>query len=566
MPEDLEAALGLAATFMVEPVDGAAIRKRAEGRRRRSAAILAVGILLVVAIPVVGLLVGRQPAEVLLEQPATPLSSNPTVYRVTVDVDVRVTGDLAGVVQAVIPEYGGPPSASSGGNVILTSPVQAQLDLTAATADTRTEARVARIENGDVTVDEATTSLVAGLPTLLTADVHPTDGSDADPFYPETLDQPITGALPVVAQDGRTGVVEITLTPRPQTGDALGIPGPTDLPDQRLPRPAVGEALPEMLADGRPVWVVGLDDGQVAVIDARSSHTVSGLVGWCATLPGFTDVPGASRFDAAGGYAFGPAPHGLTTYAVDVAADHVTVTGQLPPQPRPGLIGQQRQIPPIEGSPVAQGPICALDPVAFEEGREDYHGDPHWLQHDLASWPQLDGQADGWFRTDQAIVPEQLVGGAPVLVTGDLLAHRIDGQTVDAAGPPGTTTRQPVPTDQPPPPILQLLAGLTDDPTEDCPAPSCPHGTATLIPVIWVTPTDITPVTDDPPPPGAVLYPNSPNPAHDHSPRTRRSPHPPATSSNTRPRKAATPSPPSAAPDSPADLRGTPHRSVTPVP
>lgn len=46
-------------------------------------------------------------------------------------------------------------------------------------------------------------------------------------------------------------------------------------------------------------------------------NTVSGLVGWCGTLPGFTDEPGASGFHAAGGYTSGPAPRGLITYAVD---------------------------------------------------------------------------------------------------------------------------------------------------------------------------------------------------------------------------------------------------------
>ena len=88
-----------------------------------------------------------------------------------------------------------------------------------------------------------------------------------------------------------------------------------------LPLPGPREVQPQVLGDGRPVFVVRLDDGTVSVVDAISSHDPFGLpklLVWCPGLEGFEDTQHGSRFTAEGRYAFGPAPTGLRTYAVTV--------------------------------------------------------------------------------------------------------------------------------------------------------------------------------------------------------------------------------------------------------
>ncbi|CAN5355013.1 hypothetical protein BH23ACT9_BH23ACT9_25570 [soil metagenome] len=244
--------------------------------------------------------------------------------------------------------------------------------------------------------------------------------------------------MPLVADGAVIARITATLTAVPRTGEDLGIPGARDIPDQRLPRPAVGEAIPTQLADGQPIWIVGLDD-DVVVLDARSPHAASGLVGWCGSMPGFTDSIGASRFTARGEYRFGPALRGLTTYDVDVRRDHVVATGRLAPSSGIDRVGPDVVTPPIEGSPVEQqGPVCDSDPVINEAANEagyyleDFRGDPTWVQHDLSGWPDLAGaRGDGWFRTDEAHVD-----GIAHLV-GDVLVQRQRGHIVDLAAPPG---------------------------------------------------------------------------------------------------------------------------------
>lgn len=78
--------------------------------------------------------------------------------------------------------------------------------------------------------------------------------------------------------------------------------------------PSAGEAVPDELADGTPVWVVGHDDGTVTIVDAASAHRpygVAQLVGWCAAARGFVDPQYGSQYDEFGLAVAGPAPHGL---------------------------------------------------------------------------------------------------------------------------------------------------------------------------------------------------------------------------------------------------------------
>lgn len=95
-----------------------------------------------------------------------------------------------------------------------------------------------------------------------------------------------------------------------------------------LPPPGEGEAVPELLSDGTPVWVVGHDDGTVSVLDAVSGHRpygIGNLVAWCDESRGFQDPRYGSMFDERGRRRGGPAAVGLGVYET-VAGGDATVT------------------------------------------------------------------------------------------------------------------------------------------------------------------------------------------------------------------------------------------------
>lgn len=102
--------------------------------------------------------------------------------------------------------------------------------------------------------------------------------------------------------------------------------------------PERGEALPAELDDGRPVFVVHHEDGQVSVVDGFSTHEPFGIrkiIGWCERSRWFEDPFHGSAFNEFGVYRDGPAPTGLLTYEVTpLDAGHVRVVGVLPPTTR----------------------------------------------------------------------------------------------------------------------------------------------------------------------------------------------------------------------------------------
>ena len=279
------------------------------------------------------------------------------------------------------------------------------------------------------------------------------------------LDRVIEVDLPVLSGGTQVATVTVHLTPVPITGEDLDIPGSADIPDQQLPRPDVGEAIPAVLQpDRQPVWVVGLAD-DVAVRDARSPHLFSGLVGWCGQMPGFIDSIGGDLFTATGQYAFGPAPHGMVPYEVQVADAHVTVTRRLAPPSRFDGVNPIGPMPPIQGSPVEQSGYCDIDEdvaMRANEGGyflEDFRDSPTWVQHDLSAWPELvDDARDGWWRTDAVDVE-----GLPRL-TGDLLVRLERGRIIDAAAPPGVARHMVYDTDLPAETRTMEVVGFGSDP------------------------------------------------------------------------------------------------------
>jgi hypothetical protein len=128
-----------------------------------------------------------------------------------------------------------------------------------------------------------------------------------------------------------------------------------------LELPAPGEAEPHRLDDNRPVWVVHHPDGQVSVLDARSTHQPDPgrdqLVGWCQPNRGFQDPAYGSVWDEHGRVRGGPAPEGLPIYLTRPSRETVVVLAGPVPQPSerdgglpastdepPDCLGEQRPL------------------------------------------------------------------------------------------------------------------------------------------------------------------------------------------------------------------------------
>lgn len=100
------------------------------------------------------------------------------------------------------------------------------------------------------------------------------------------------------------------------------------VPTFAVERPRPGEARPDYLADGTPVFVVGHDDGTVSVVSAFDTHTpynLGKLNWWCSTAGVFENPNHGSRWDEYGVRTGGPAPFDLATYEATVEGGRVLV-------------------------------------------------------------------------------------------------------------------------------------------------------------------------------------------------------------------------------------------------
>jgi hypothetical protein len=173
----------------------------------------------------------------------------------------------------------------------------------------------------------------------------------------------------------------------------------------RLRAPADGEARPELLDDGSPVFVVGHRDGSVSVLSALNPH-LDRLVVWCDRSRTFTEVGPATYFDEYGRYMGGPAPQGLTPFAVELVdggeGEPAVEVGER--WPAPG-----REVPPVQPTSLR----CDV--------RDEPHGEVYYdaVGHDLNALygplqaPEDVSTFDGRFlRLDARVA----VGGDQVVV------------------------------------------------------------------------------------------------------------------------------------------------------
>lgn len=502
--DELSTLLRDAARSPRSAVDPAGIRTRLQRRRTIQTVVIIVLVVVGVVVPATQFL-GRDSQQVLIDQPTVTTDLPSTPSGVVYGTEILVVAEIEGALAATVSATGLSASeAGEGGLVaigdavlILTSSRAAEVALDQVSSDRDVSAAISRLDGADLVVERQTAELQPDMPTVVLLEVSSESTA--------ALEEDVTISLPLRDPfTGETSTVVVSLTPRDLTGEDFGVPSPVDIPDEQFTRPEPGRALPERLADGTPIWVVGLDD-DVVVLNARSPHTPSGLVGWCGTLPGFTDSPGAARFDSRGRYTFGPAPTGLTPYAIEVGQDSVTVQRRLEPPPRPdepGAASWEDLYAPIEGSDLPQGVMCeSLADKAREAGQdgsfpEDYRESVGWVQHDLSDWEVLEGQAEGWFRTTSA--PLEGYGR----IEGDLLVRREKGQTVDVVTTPGSPT-QGYPRERERADVLQFVSHEADA-VEDCVVP-CPHGAVQLREVSWVTAEDIIRIEPDTPRPAPPL-------------------------------------------------------------
>lgn len=178
------------------------------------------------------------------------------------------------------------------------------------------------------------------------------DGAPRDPGSPD-LDAIESRAAR--RRTGRVGAVALTMVaalvlvlqtlPLPLDAPVIGdLDRSVDSPAV-LPLPAPGEVAPDH-ANGRPVFVLHDESGDVRVLDAISPHdtdrSAMKVLAYCTTSEWFVDPWHGSKFSRNGAWTGGPAPHGLAEHDVlEVTGDTVVVGGLGSAPARGALQGQE---------------------------------------------------------------------------------------------------------------------------------------------------------------------------------------------------------------------------------
>lgn len=131
-----------------------------------------------------------------------------------------------------------------------------------------------------------------------------------------------------------------------------------------LPLPDPGSVLPAH-ANGRPVFVVHGDDGEVRVLDAISPHdsdpAAMKVLAYCESSGWFVDPWHGSKFSDNGAWVGGPAPHGLATHEVLETGTDTLVVGGLRSAPARGTLEGREPDGPDCGDTAAEGGVRLAD-------------------------------------------------------------------------------------------------------------------------------------------------------------------------------------------------------------
>lgn len=171
--------------------------------------------------------------------------------------------------------------------------------------------------------------------------------------------------------------------------------------------PPVGEVQADAIGDV-PVFVVHAPDGQVHVLDARSSHDVfPKVLAWCRPAMLFEDLWHGSAFDPAGRWLGGPAPTDMAAYEVIGTSAGIVRVGARKP-----ATGRTTTAPGLQ------------EPAAFRcDARTALYGQDHHavpgVMDDLVVHDDLGRFPDElWFPT-----PARVRGQAPAYPAGFLDGH-----------------------------------------------------------------------------------------------------------------------------------------------
>lgn len=121
---------------------------------------------------------------------------------------------------------------------------------------------------------------------------------------------------------------------------------PAPSPTSTVPLPAIGQVEGVRLRDGRPVFVVHHQDGEISVLDGFATHVPYGvfkLLRWCPSSRIFEDPAHGADYDEWGRRSGGPAPTGMIAFSyqresgarlvVGAEVGHVTGGDSLNPLP-----------------------------------------------------------------------------------------------------------------------------------------------------------------------------------------------------------------------------------------
>jgi hypothetical protein len=164
-----------------------------------------------------------------------------------------------------------------------------------------------------------------------------------------------------------------------------------------LARPAPGEARPDHLPDGTPVWVMGHDDGSADVLLGFDPHRPFGLgkmMWWCEAARALDNPHHGSKWDEYGVRIGGPAPEGLRSYDVRVERDRL-------------LLGELRDAPPY-GARATGPPESDRQWCRGEDGAVTYHRFEGWRVWDSPA-AAVAADPEGWILLDGQLLadPEQ---------------------------------------------------------------------------------------------------------------------------------------------------------------
>ena len=174
-----------------------------------------------------------------------------------------------------------------------------------------------------------------------------------------------------------------------------------------LDRPGLGEAVPDYLPDGTPIWLIGHDDGSVSALSAFDTHVPFGLgklTWWCRSAHALDNPHHGSKWDEYGAKLGGPAPAALPSWEVAVQG------GRL-------VLGASRPGPPL-GTPVSGPPEHERAWCVGPDADVEVHRFEGWRRWDSPT-AAVAAEPEGWILLDGLLVADRAAGEVRLCAPAD---------------------------------------------------------------------------------------------------------------------------------------------------